>query len=825
METVERKNILSKILFNSIVTATAAISLLYLYNIFKWKDAPEFGFGFRNATGIHVVGVVREHGQKAGLQAGDLILKVNGKTYKNYVEFNSAKQWGLDEQNIYLLQRRDQQLEVTVENIPLGLKKTIRLSGFPFLVGLCYFSIGTIVFLMKPHRRTSWVFFSTVFNMGLMLTFLFKAGVMKPFWLENVILFAYCFLPAGWIHLALCFPEERLLLKKYSFSQFVPYAISTFLLISIRIITPTFLDVPRTLLIILSGYMVIGIIVLLGSTIQLRLTSLSEMVRIRARMIILGTLIASSIPLLDFTISALFQVYLVPSFNYYLPFFIAFPSFIAYSIVKHDLFDIDAIIKRTYGYILTTGTIAGLYGIIVLVSNLAFGGFEFAKSPVFPLVFILAVVFLFNPIRNRVQRVIDRVFYRLEYDYQETVEKIGETMRSLLNLDEIGKSIMHFALQPMFVDAGAVMILNKEKQSYDCLIQSGDPEQKKNNREDGEFEEKDAAEKPPAVQLQNLAFGEPFISKMAEWKKTVTIYDIWEDPFFDDNRYECMKTLEQFGAKIVVPLIYEDQLTGLISLGRKKSGKFYRREDINLLNTLANQGAMAIENARMVDEIIEKERLKTKIMDAFGKYVTHEVRDQILEGRIPLDGETKDVTVLFADLRDFTTLAESTPPKEVIKIINGYFSEMADAIVQHHGLVLQFIGDEIEAVFGAPLALENHPTHAARAALAMRERLVLVNDKLQQQGYRHLSHGIGIHTGNVVAANIGSEDRLSYALVGDTVNVASRIQGLNKEFNTDILISATTRARLEDSINVEKLPATTVKGKIEPVEIFKLIQI
>jgi adenylate cyclase len=224
----------------------------------------------------------------------------------------------------------------------------------------------------------------------------------------------------------------------------------------------------------------------------------------------------------------------------------------------------------------------------------------------------------------------------------------------------------------------------------------------------------------------------------------------------------------------------------------------------------------------MVEEIIEKERLKTKIMDSFGKYVTSEVRDQILEGSIPLDGELKDVTVLFADLRGFTTMTESTNPKEVVKIINGYFSEMAEAIGQNHGLVLQFIGDEIEAVFGAPTPLEDHPTHAVRAAMAMRERLVTVNEKLKKKGYAALRHGIGIHTGNVVAANIGSEDRLSYALVGDTVNVASRIQSLNKEFNTDVLISGTTLKRLSEYIYGEKLGATPVKGKKDPVEIFKL---
>ncbi len=825
MQTSTTKKIFYKTALISILMVWIVITVLAVYNIILWTEAPDFGFGFRNATGIKIVGVLREHGRQAGLKEGDRILLVNNVTYDSYLEFNSAKNWGPQDKNTYLIQRKGRQFKVTISNTPYGFRKTFNASGLPFLVGLSFALIGVIVFLMKPYQRTSWIFFIANINFGILLTFLFKVSVLRPYLLDNFITVSYCFFPATMIHLALSFPEERHILEKYPFVQVIPYIVSLLLFISIRIVTPTMVDAPTNALTAVAGYMLFGVLFFLASCVQHRFWSPSEIVKRRARMILLGFAIAALLPVMDFAISAFFHVYLIPSFNIYLPFFIAFPSFIAFAIVKHDLFDIDVIIKRTYGYVITTGAIAGIYGIFVLISNLAFGSFDFAKSQVFPLIFILAMVFLFNPIRNRVQQFNDRLFYRLEYDYQETVEKIGETMRSLLNLNDIGESIMQFALKPMFIDTGSVMILNREKTFYDCLIHSGESEQRKETHHSDEPNKQAVNKSLSKIECSILSIDEPFMRKMAERKKTTTIYDIWEDPFFESDRYACVKIFDQLGATLVVPLIYEDRLTGIISVGRKKSGKFYRHEDINLLNTLANQGAMAIENAKMVDELIEKERLKTKILDAFGKYVTHEVRDQILEGRIPLDGETKDVTVLFADLRDFTTLAESTPPKEVIKIINGYFSEMADAIGQYHGLVLQFIGDEIEAVFGAPLSLENHPTHAVRAALAMRERLVLVNDKLQQQGYRHLSHGIGIHTGNVVAANIGSEDRLSYALVGDTVNVASRIQGLNKKFNTDILISATTRARLEAGVYVEKLPATTVKGKVEPVEIFKLIQV
>jgi adenylate cyclase len=224
----------------------------------------------------------------------------------------------------------------------------------------------------------------------------------------------------------------------------------------------------------------------------------------------------------------------------------------------------------------------------------------------------------------------------------------------------------------------------------------------------------------------------------------------------------------------------------------------------------------------VINEMTEGLKERDFIKETFGKYVTKEIRDEILSGKVPLDGELKEVSVLFSDLRDFTPMVEAMPPKEVVKIINGYFREMEEAIRKNQGLVLQYIGDEIEAVFGAPISIENHALRAVEAALEMKRRLKAVNDDLASKGYPALAHGIGIHTGKVLAANIGSPDRLSYALVGDTVNLASRLQGLNKELGTDILLSAATRSRINGSFSFREWPATKVKGKREEVKIFSI---
>ena len=221
---------------------------------------------------------------------------------------------------------------------------------------------------------------------------------------------------------------------------------------------------------------------------------------------------------------------------------------------------------------------------------------------------------------------------------------------------------------------------------------------------------------------------------------------------------------------------------------------------------------------RMVAGLREREEIR----ETFGKYVSPEVRDEILTGRASLEGELREVTILFADLRGFTTWVESSPPADVVSGLNAYFSEMDAAIRAHGGLVLQFIGDEIEAVFGAPIPQERHADLAVKAALEMQSRLGTWNATRRAQGNVELHHGIGIHSGTVVAGNIGSSERMSYSLVGDVVNVASRIQALNKQLGTRILVSAVTRARLTQQPEMRTLPAVRVTGRVAEVEVFAL---
>jgi len=239
------------------------------------------------------------------------------------------------------------------------------------------------------------------------------------------------------------------------------------------------------------------------------------------------------------------------------------------------------------------------------------------------------------------------------------------------------------------------------------------------------------------------------------------------------------------------------------------------------IRVLANDeiGVLGDAGNDMIRGLAEREMLRS----TFGKYVTPEIRDEILSGRIPLEGERREATMMFVDLRDFTPFVESNPPEEVISAMRGYFTAMHRAIRMHRGLVLQFVGDEIEVVFGVPVHFQDHSDTAIKAALEMRRALKELNRQRSIEGKPPFAHGIGIHSGNVLAGNSGSDEQSAYALIGNTVNVASRIQGLTKELGCDILASQETVEQLQGSFRMDKEPPRLVKGYSRPIIVYRIL--
>ncbi len=231
-------------------------------------------------------------------------------------------------------------------------------------------------------------------------------------------------------------------------------------------------------------------------------------------------------------------------------------------------------------------------------------------------------------------------------------------------------------------------------------------------------------------------------------------------------------------------------------------------------------GELADSFNDMADSLAEKEFMR----DTFGKVVDPEVRDYLMSGAgraslgEALGGETREVTVLFCDIRSFTAMSEKMAAAEVVSLLNRYFTALGQCITAHHGIINKYIGDAIMAIFGAPVASQNSAEDAFLAAMDMRKALVQVNKEFKEDGLPELKFGIGIHTGPVFAGTIGAENRMEYTVIGDTVNTASRLESLCKTYTTDLLVSEAAASKLKTAL--EFVTDAQIRGKTEPMKVY-----
>ena len=219
-----------------------------------------------------------------------------------------------------------------------------------------------------------------------------------------------------------------------------------------------------------------------------------------------------------------------------------------------------------------------------------------------------------------------------------------------------------------------------------------------------------------------------------------------------------------------------------------------------------------------------EDREKRKVKRLFGRYVSKDVYAQLMANPelAELGGQRRDMTVLFSDIRGFTSVTEKGDPEELVAQLNEYFTRMVDIVFRHHGTVDKFVGDMVMALFSAPLDDADHAEHAVEAAVEMVRELGELNRKWLGDGRIQLDIGIGINTGEMIAGNIGSSAIMSYTVIGDNVNLGSRLESLNKDYKTRVIISDATRARLKGHYAIRPLGDVVVKGKTRPVAIFEV---
>lgn len=784
------------------------ISILYFANIQRWSQAPEFGWTVSTQAGVVEIMHLRAHALAAGLRVGDRFESVNGKSISGLGEVREYLDREIPGENVYEVLRKGKIYTIVIQNVARGFGTAFLQYGLTWLLGLLSFILGAAVFIMKPGTRSSWAYLSATFSAALYIMFSITSK-LSPDWLYRIYTFGATFSSAAILHLANVFPREREWIKGRKIPVAAPYAISALLFLAIALKTAIYVDAPKYLYLMTESYRGMTMLFFLGSVFFFYLNTSTEaqLARIRARVVLFGAVIALLLPAVDIFMTVLFSINIVPHPAYYVPFYLFFPLAIAYAIIKHNLFDVDLFVKRAVGYGLMTALVGGLYvGLAVSMKPVAsvFPGLD-RVSALYPMFFALLVVFFFRPIHSKLQAGVDRLFYRNQYNYKDAVISLGDTLTTVFDLNEVIIRIIHAVRDVMAIDTAGVILIQPDRKNCPALFIHDALGNRRNE----------------AIDEGCLELDNPIVTLVQEEKKLITKYDVAENPRYAEIREMCDGQFETFRSTMAFPLSFHGNVIGILLVGLKKSGHFYTREDIDLLNTLASQGAIAIENAKRAEKMKDEEVVRANL----ARYMSPQVVEQIMGEKVnvSLSGETKRITVLISDIRGFTKLTKTQPPDTLVALLNEYRTEMGRIIFENHGSLDKYVGDAIVAVYGSLIDLENPTSNAVKTAIDMINRMVWLNEKWSSEydGLK-MDIGIGIDTGEVFLGNVGSPERMEFTVIGEAVNMADFLSNTAKP--KQILLSEAAYAALGGSIDVRELELKDSKGKQGDQRVLELVR-
>lgn len=224
---------------------------------------------------------------------------------------------------------------------------------------------------------------------------------------------------------------------------------------------------------------------------------------------------------------------------------------------------------------------------------------------------------------------------------------------------------------------------------------------------------------------------------------------------------------------------------------------------------------------------IFKENRNKKIENVLSKYISKDIKNKILKSNtdIGLGGKRAEITVMFADIRGFTSLSETMKAEDVSQLLNEYFTELEPVITKYNGVINKFIGDAVLVIFGDPEQDKHHAKNAVKCAYELRKKVKEIKERWIQEGKPKIDIGIGINTGEAFIGNVGTKNRFEYTVIGDTVNIASRIEDYNKIYKTHVLISENTYGKISDIVDVIKIREVSIKGKRHKINIYEVLRI
>jgi adenylate cyclase len=382
---------------------------------------------------------------------------------------------------------------------------------------------------------------------------------------------------------------------------------------------------------------------------------------------------------------------------------------------------------------------------------------------------------------------------RAEYERLRIAAEFQEKVRLDKGPDFLLEQILKFAFTTLKADNGA--ILRKAGEGFDAT----------------HIESKNGGS-------NNFTVSDTLLEQVVTTRSAVLIQDVDFDP-----RFSAAQSIVSQGIKCAmgVPLITNGGVRGVLYLDTLQRTHAFSDRDLHLLNGIANQAAVALENAELLERVEQEAETRANL----SRFLSPALMEQAKNGAIDLKrgGELMEVTIMFTDIRGFTSMSEKETPQDVVRMLNDYFERMVEVVFDTGGILDKFIGDALMAIWGAPIQKPDDAERAVQAALEMQRQVIQFNRLRTQQGKSPVYIGIGINTGQVVVGNMGSPKRMEYTVIGDAVNLASRL--CHEARANEIIISGYTVKQLRGNAFEldQSLPPAKVKGKEKPIPIARVI--
>ncbi len=388
---------------------------------------------------------------------------------------------------------------------------------------------------------------------------------------------------------------------------------------------------------------------------------------------------------------------------------------------------------------------------------------------------------------------------RRDYEKLRIAYEVGHFLSLDVNLDSLLQKILDKAFDLLPADRGVILLKEKDNDFKPRVVK---------RRTDGKGKDEN----------EDIAISKTILNEVTENKTAVLSSDATMDSRFSGAHSIIMQGIR---STMSVPLLWRDELLGIIHLDSRIATSAFTDKDLQILSSIANQAANAIQNSILARGIQQEAAMRAQ----FERLLSPNLVDEILSGQLHLEqgGVLRKVTILFADIRGFTSMSERKPAPEIVSMLNEYFELMVDVLFRFQGTLDKYVGDEIMALFGAPVEHPESPGRSVRCAVEMMKVLREFNRTRMAEGQEPIEIGIGINTGEVVCGAIGTSKTMQYTVVGDGVNLASRLCSLAK--SGEILISENTAGLLDDSFETVSLPPVKVKGKEKEVNIYNVLSI